>query len=278
MAPHAERRLQAAQRDNPYTRGAKLSQLIANEVVLKRAEIRSDVHKLFDSRQSDRFCSNESVRERVLVRLVDLMLDELLQLGNGSDAEAKRRLKTLTALTTLSGDAKQRSNALQNIRDGSTASFPYVLKYLTRGVCPCAPSFPDGLEITLSGFGAAVESRFPEAEHIRICLDRYIQREGVITRFVDPDGPIAPGLEEKYGSSPSYHLRRDSGLLVPKSVAITEYRRDELRVPDGIVLRCELWSTARVFIATNGNGTENWGWRQRSRLGSVEQGRPSRSA
>src|SRR5262249_59051338 len=118
-----------------------------------------------------------------------------LTLGGGDDTEPKRKLKIVTALATLGGSGDQRAERLRMIEDGKTAGFPYVLKILSRGHWPSMRSFPADVEITLGGFTPALEDRFTEAGHVRRCLERYTRQQGVLTRLINPDGQVAPGLQ-----------------------------------------------------------------------------------
>src|SRR5262249_39293481 len=101
-------------------------------------------------------------------------------------------------------------------------------------------SFPADVEITLGGFTPALEDRFTEAGHVRRCLERYTRQQGVLTRLINPDGQVAPGLERLYAETPDFVERRESGLMVPKGVALALHRRESLRVPDGIVCAVSL--------------------------------------
>jgi hypothetical protein len=240
LAPLAEARLRGLCPGNRHARGKELRHLIREELTRHKDVIRDAVDKLFEARDTDRFCSPIAVRDRVLVQLSDYILDDLRKPGSRNECEAKRKLKLLTALATPGGSRTERETRLCRIRDGSTKSFPYVLKYLNRGVCPSVISFPPGGAITLQGFTPGLLAKFPEARHVRICLERYQRREGVITRFIDPDGPVAPGLDELYTAQPSFRERPGSGLLVHKSLALAESRRDFLRIPDGIVCAVSL--------------------------------------
>jgi hypothetical protein len=101
-------------------------------------------------------------------------------------------------------------------------------------------TFPADVEITLRGFTPALEDRFTEAGHVRRCLKRYTQQQGVLTGFINPDGAVARGLERLYAETPDFLERRESGLMVPKGTALSLHRRESLRVPDGIVCAVSL--------------------------------------
>jgi hypothetical protein len=232
--------LRPAHADNRYARGTKLRQLVAREIQAHQAYIRAEANRLFEAKKTDRFASPTTVREQVLGRLSGLVMDELLGLDGGDETEAKRRLKILTALATLGSTPGQRATRLRKIQSGHTADFPYVLKFLSRRTWPSVRFFPVGLDCTLLGFHPTLESRFPEAVHVRICLDRYMRQEGVITRFIDPDGPVVPSLESLYDSKPDLLVRPQTGLVVPKSAALAQHRRDWLRMPDGVVCAVSL--------------------------------------
>jgi hypothetical protein len=200
---------------NRHARGRDLRQLLRAELQTRATVIGDMVYKLFEAQRRDRFCSPSEVRESVIRRLSDLILDELKSLGSSDEADVKRKLKILTAITTLGGHAAQRAARLGQIQTGNTAEFPYVPKYLNRGEGPSVQSFPVGLKITLSGFRAPLLDRFPEAQHVRACLERYHARTGAIARFIDADGPVAPGLEGLYTSKPPFMQSPTSDLLLP---------------------------------------------------------------
>jgi hypothetical protein len=240
LAAIAEERLRTSHAGNRHARGAGLCRLVREEVEARQVEIRDEADKVFEARQSHWFASPAAVHGRVLQELSDRLLDELLTLGGGDDTEPKRKLKVVTALATLGGSAVQRADHLRKVGDGKTAGFPYVLKFLSRGVWPSMRSFPDDVEITLEGFTPALESKYFEAGHVRKCLERYIRQQGVLTRFIDPDGPVAPGLEHMYAETPGFGELPESGLMVPKGTALSLRRREWLRVPDGIVCAVSL--------------------------------------
>ncbi len=174
------------------------------------------------------------MKDKVVVLLSDRVLSELRAPGQPDNA-AKRRLKILTALATPDHDP----NVLAEIQDGRTASFPYVLKYLARGVRPSINSFAPGLGITLDGFRPEIEAKFPEAVHVKTCLIRYRDRTGVLTRFIDPEGAISESLAQDFEQLPDEILTA-GGVRVPKHVALAERRRDRFRMPDGVVCAVSL--------------------------------------
>jgi hypothetical protein len=240
LAAIAEERFHTSHAGNRHARGAALRKLVGQEVAARLSEIRDEAERLFEARQSHWFASPADIRGRVLQELSDRLLDELATFGGGDDTEPKRKLKTVTALATLGGSTGQRAVHLRKIGDGKTAGFPYVLKFLSRGHWPSMRSFPADVEITLEGFTPALEGKFFEAGHVRRCLECYTRQQGVLTRFINPDGPVARGLERLYADTPDFVERRESGLIVPKGAALALHRRESLRVPDGIVCAVSL--------------------------------------
>jgi hypothetical protein len=258
-----EDRFRTSHAGNRHARGTALRKLVRQEVQALQLKICNMVDTEFETRHSHWFASPAAIRGRVLLELSNRLLDELLTFGRGDDTEPKRKLKIVTALATLGGSDDHRANRLRRIGEGKTAGFPYVLKILSRDQWPSMRSFSSDLEITLGGFTPAVEARFTEAGHVRRCLERYTQQQGVLTRFIDPDGPVAPGLERLYAETPDFMERRECGLMVPKGTALALYRRESLRVPDGIVcavslsvlLETLLRQVVTVLVAPRGDNT-----------------------
>lgn len=233
----AEQALAAALRDNPHARGGKLGDLIRQEWESRRASLDEALAALFERRGS-RFTSPQAVREKAITLLSDRVLGELRAPGPADD-DTKRRLKALTALATAGGTPDDRAAMLSGIRDGRTASFPFVLKYLTPGVRPSMRFFASGPPITLAGFRPQLEAKFPEAVHARNCLTRYRDRAGVLTRFINPEGPITASLAQGFDRLPARVLTA-GGVLLPRQVALAERRRDRFRMPDGVVCAVSL--------------------------------------
>jgi hypothetical protein len=231
--------LRPAHEGNPHARGGKLGYLIRQEWPGHQGELNRSMDELFEEMGGSQFASPQAIRDRVIVLLSNRVREELLATAPPGD-DAKRRLKILTALVTAGGTPDQRAAMLNRIRDGRTASFPFVLKYLAPGAPPSVRAFSPGPGITLDGFRPELEARFPEAVHARTCLARYRDRSGVLTRFMSPEADISAGLEEGFADLPEFVPLSPGGLLVPKHVALAERRRDRFRMPDGVVCAVSL--------------------------------------
>jgi len=210
-----------------------------SEVVRQEVEAGSDIGRAIDQafrqRDSDDFTRPVALRELVLRRLSSLAAGELSGLaGDGDEDGPKRRLKVLTALSTPGGTHESRAQVLQAIKTGRTAAFPFVLKYVGPDAFPAIQGFDGHQPPTLDGFSPEILGKFPAADLVRDCLHRYASREAVLTRLMDPDGPITGGLTRAFGDLDAFVPRRRGGVFVPKATALAEGRRDRFRIPDGI--------------------------------------------
>ena len=236
LASAAETKLKESLAGNPHARGSKLKLLIDQEVESQIATLRGLAERISASRPTSTLASPETVRRRAIRLLASKVATELRALPAACDeSEPKRRLKLLTALLTPGGKPDQRAAMLRGIVDGRTASFPYVLKYLVDGADPTIRTFTAPGPATLAGFTAELEGAFPEAKLIRTCLERYLKREGVLCRFIAPESDITPHLADAFGRLPDPVPRQAGGIVMPKSMALAEARRDRFRIPDGVV-------------------------------------------
>jgi len=236
LATAAEKKLKESVADNPHARGGKLRRLVDQEVESQVAGLRAEAERTAANRPRGMLASPATVRRRAIQLLSGRVATELRALpAAGDESEAKRRLKLLTALSTPGGTPDQRAAMLRGILDGRTASFPFVLKYLVDGTDPTIRTFTGPGPATLAGFTVELEGAFPQAKLIRTCLERYRKREGVLCRFIDPESAITPQLAEDFEQLPDVVTRQASGLVMPKSVALAETRRDRFRIPDGVV-------------------------------------------
>ncbi|OWK46918.1 hypothetical protein [Fimbriiglobus ruber] len=236
LASAAETKLKESVSDNPHARGGKLRRLIDQEVESQIAHLRGQAERIAASRPGGTLASPDIVRRRTIQLLSSKVATELRAMpAAGDESESKRRLKLLTALSTPGGTPDQRVAMLRGIVDGRTASFPYILKYLVDGADPAIGTFTAPGVATLAGFTTELERTFPEAKLIRTCLERYQKREGVLCRFINPESAITAHLAEDFERLPDVVPRKAGGLVMPKSVALTETRRDRFRIPDGVV-------------------------------------------
>jgi hypothetical protein len=235
LAARAEPHLAATMPKNPYSRGSKLRQIIQQDMAAEEQSIRAAAEDLFRQRQADCLAAPENVRRRVLILLANRVRDAILALqDNDDESEAKRRLKFLSALVTPGGTRVVRDTMRGRLREGRTAAFPYVIKYLTPGEEPTIRWFAGDTTATLDGFTPELLATFSDAALARTCLDRYLRHEGVLCRYIPPDSPIAEPLREEFERLPDTVVRQASGLVMSREAALAQARREWLRMPDGI--------------------------------------------
>ena len=229
-------KLQAEGANNRYTRGKDLKKIIKSAVERRERRVRDAAERYFEKVGKDRFVNPAHVRELVIQELFRRLFAELQALGNAPDEDGpKRRLKALTALTIPGGTPDQRAERLRQIRDGKTASFPYVLKYLPSDKVPVQPTFPSKVPVTLDGFAPSVEPLVPESPLVKEALERYLRHDGVLSPFLRVLGPVDPANAEAFGRLPAFVPRERGGVLAPKGTQLELNREERYRLPDGIV-------------------------------------------
>lgn len=229
-------KLQAESAHNRYARGSDLKKTVKNAVKRQEGRVRDAAERYFEKAGKDCFVNPVHVRELVIQELFRRLFAELQTLGNASDEDGpKRRLKALTALTIPGGTPDQRAERLRQIRDGKTASFPYVLKYLPPDKAPVQPTFPSKAPVTLDGFAPGMEPLVPESPLVKEALDRYLRHDGVLAPFLRASGPVDPANAEAFGRLPDFVPRERGGVLAPKETQWEINREERYRLPDGIV-------------------------------------------
>ena len=232
----ALQKLAAATVTNKYARGAKLKGIVRIAVQRRGAQIREAAHRFFERKANDRFADATRTRELVIKELFRRMFTELQALGASPiEDEPKRRLKTLTALGTPGSTPAQRAALLMQITDGKTASFPYILKYLSPGEVPVQLTFAAKQTASLGGFTPALNSLVPEASLVMSALDDYLQHNGVLSAFMPATGPVMEENAAAFERLPDVVQRESGGLYVAKEMQLARNREERYRLPDGIV-------------------------------------------
>ncbi|WP_020475862.1 hypothetical protein [Zavarzinella formosa] len=263
----ASDRVPPALKENKHSKGGNLKTLINQE--LKTTDLARFIDLAFAEQDRYDFTRPDELRELVLCCLSGLAAKQLEGLTPVDDeTEPKRRLKALTALATPGGDRVARNALIKGLSKGNTAAFPYVLKYVGGSPLQSSLNFYGNPQPTFDGFTTPLVAKFRGAEHVRECLRRYAAREGVLSRFMPADGPIAKSLAKAFDQLPKYLPRKQGGILMPKEIALEESRRDRFRIPDGIA--CALGmatlteSLLRQVAMVNG-----WGGGMNSRGGAI---------
>ncbi len=261
-------RLAAALPGNKYAQGGRLADVVRQEVATGK-DIRRTVDWAFRERDTDDFTRPSVLREMVLRRLSTLAAEELAGLAaTAPDAEPKRRLKILTALVTPGGTPESRAEILQALTSGRTAACPFVLKFVGAEAVTTIRSVEGLPQPTLDGFSPSLLGQFPAADLVRECLDRYVRREGVLTRLIDPEGPISDHLSQAWQDLDPFVPRQAGGIFMPKALALAERRRDRFRMPDGIACSLSIAtlieSLLRQVVFTN-----KWGGPKNARGGEL---------
>jgi hypothetical protein len=235
LQEEAERSLPSKLPANKYTTGSRLTRIVENLVHYRAGEVQGAASKLFDTKQTDRFASVDGIRTRVISILFDRCFQELNALpSTDPDDEPKRRLKMLTALT-VPGTPSERAQLLSEIEDGKTASFPYVLKYLSAGRVPVQPTFSSRNAPCTGGFTPALETLMPEASLVKATLQNYIDNAGILTSFMSASAPVNAEFSDTFQNLPAEIQLTSGGLVLPKQVLLERHREQRYRLPDGIV-------------------------------------------
>jgi hypothetical protein len=264
----AEEPIATALPSNKHARDKRLRTIIRQELT-HFTELNRIIDWAFREQDRDDFTRPQVLRELVLRHLSTRAATEVRQLSAADpDAEPKRRLKVLTSIATPGGSQDSRAALLRALTTGSTAAFPYILKYIAPGALPVIRSFEKTAAPTLAGLTPPLIAKFPGADLVHECLRRYIGREGVLTHFMDPDAPITGKLARAFDALDEFVPRHAGGLFVPKGLALSENRRDRFRMPDGIACGLGL-ATLTECLLRQAVVAKNWGGPKNARGGEL---------
>ena len=218
---------------NSYARGASLKKLIESVLAERNNEIVVAAKELLDRENHKAFSSPQRIKQLVLFGLAAKCFAELKQHPqNGDEDQVKRHLKILTLLTTH-GSKNDQNELLSKIRDGRTASFPFIVKYLVASKVPTQPWFPTTEKPSLRGFKPELLSWVREAEVLKHVVDRYIQNKGVLGYFLDSTEPISVDNQNRFAGLPET-IRLGSETL-SKEEHLKRERIKQYKLPNGIV-------------------------------------------
>lgn len=143
-----------------------------------------------------------------------------------------------------------------------------MLKYVVPGELPLVRQFHGTREATLAGFTPAILTFFPGADLVRECVRRFLEREGVLCRLMDPRGGIAQQLQREFEGLPDFLPRERGGLLMPRDEVLARIRLDRFRLPDGIA--CGLGVAALVeSVLRQAALSRGWGGARNARGGEL---------
>jgi hypothetical protein len=83
---------------------------------------------------------------------------------------------------------------------------------------------------------------------VRTCLERYLNRSGILEQFIDTAAEPAQELADQYAQIPSFVPAVPGGILMPKANALRENRQSRFRMPDGVVCALGLCSLVESII------------------------------
>lgn len=246
---------------NRHASGAKLRALVEQELSAQDDGVRRHYDELCARRGSDRFANVRDTKARVLIGLADATRTGALAHARtgGDETELKRRAKALAVLLDDRFTTAQRASALQRLAESaSTASFPYILRYLFPDALPQAPPLPSADGGCVDGFSNDLLACCDEARLIRDAVLRFENNESLFGEFADVEAPLAAELEERFRAYPHFLPSPSSKILLPKQDALTAHRGHRYRLPDGIVAALGLclvleWTMRQaVFVANLG--------------------------
>lgn len=224
---------------NKYARGGRLQATIRQEVEHNRDDIRREIDRVFERRDTDRLAAPARVRASVLEHLNEQCLREVQQPHD--DNTARRHLKALAALITPGGTIAERESRLASLTTGATRAFPYIPKYLSPGTIPAFRMFASQVGgFSYAGFTPSLSRLFPESAHVRGCLERFERREGILQLLIDPTSPITQSLAQEFAELDPYVQRDLGGIVMPKDLALEMSRRDGFKMPDGVICAVSL--------------------------------------
>ncbi|QRN97516.1 hypothetical protein JRI60_00015 [Archangium violaceum] len=222
--------------DNDGVHGGRLRKLVDSRVERRWDEVRRAAEERLEGHPSECLAPPSGIRARALPLLADLCRRECLSAGATGNLEVLRHLKQLTALLTYEGPRAKLAAILQQLEDGRTRRFPYVLRYLSPGDLPRIRRFPSPAgEPTLAGFTPRLLELFPHAARLQSALDRYLRKEGILSRYLDERRPLSPELQQRFDALPELVPTTPGGVLMPKHEALMLSRKHRNSLPDGIV-------------------------------------------
>ncbi len=237
-------------RDDPAFHGFKLRKEI-------KSEMKRHVTVVRDEWNNSRAPYDPTRVKRVAIMLLADACREACLARSLSDDELRRRLKILAALTTFPSDVPAtRAETIRGITDGRTASFPYVPKLLIRNEVPTVERFEGDQPVDLSSL-ATLRNLYLPTVHIEDCLTRYLDRRGVLSKYLDVDAPATPEQQREFDALPRFVQDVGKRILLPTTHLIKEHRGARYSLPDGVVAAVALailleWTLRQAVWTING--------------------------
>ena len=91
------------------------------------------------------------------------------------------------------------------------------------------------MELTDEGFTPELLTLIPHAAHVQRCLRRYQTQDGILCRFLMPEGGVSPDYQGTYDKLADVTPVPGTPLVAPKRAVLTTQRRERYRIPDGVV-------------------------------------------
>jgi hypothetical protein len=224
----------AEAKSNKELRGAGLKKTCESVVTRNWDNVRRNLDDLFEKRGRDCFADRLKVRGLVIQEINDRCCDCLLD-ASVNEADKKLRVKALAILSSPVSDPIGRQRLLSGLKCGRTSELPFVPKYLAKGKPLRIPRPPVTTHTEPDEvFTADVLTLFPEATPVKLCVERYLSRDGTMSIFSPTNRPVTPGSWKEFESLPN-ELPTQGGIIVPKQIHLHAHREDFNRTPDGII-------------------------------------------
>jgi hypothetical protein len=221
-------------KSNRELRGGGLKKTCAWVVSRHWDDVRRSIEAIFEKRQKDCFADRLITRTLVIQEINDKCCDHLLVVGM-TEADKKLRLKALTILSSPVSDSIGRKRLLAGLKCGRTSELPFVPKYLAKGRPLRIPSAPNTTYVQPDKvFTPEVLALFPEASPVKLCVERYLNRDGTMSIFSPTNRPVVPGSWQDFENLPT-EFETPGGIIVPKKTYLISHREDFNRTPDGVI-------------------------------------------
>jgi len=227
--------LQASQ----HARGADLKAIVDNELNYSPRwdRIRQDMDKLFAELGTDRLYKAHEVRPKVLELVREATFDELhMHVGSAAvPTEVVRHLKAYSLLASGGIQSITRTTRLERLTDHTTASLPYVLKYMRRDQHPRQLDLSASPSNSPSPIAKGLRELFSESAYVQTCVDAYLSNKGILGTYIDEQAPVKQHLEAAFRSLDSHVQMPGRMLYTPKGDALVIARREKTALIDGVV-------------------------------------------
>ena len=223
--------------ENKYLRSdGRLRGLVENRLNRRFAEREpcALVDEVFERAASERLGSTSKVKESVLQSINDRLINACRNAPNGPTA--RRALKIFTVLTTESGQCEERVRILKNLKRGDTSELPYVIRNLRPNTLPKIASIggPAAQVIPGDAFPDELLAAVPEFSWVLEATRAFLERRGVLERYLDIEGSVADDLASPFSALPDLVQRNPGGIVMNKTDALQVNRHERYSLPDGV--------------------------------------------